>query len=101
MKVANMFKSLCLPSKVYLVLAVIAILVSLFSGVSLLMNLIHLVYILFWTWILHLICKEGFKWLSWVLVITPYILAFIIAFYMVDNQVTADVPNGPVIVLSQ
>ncbi len=102
MKLVNMFKALCLPSKVYFVLAIIAMLMSIFGGASLLVHLIHLVYIVFWTWILHLICKEGYKWLSWVLVVAPYVIAFLVAFYIVNNEsnMNTDV-TGPVIVLSK
>jgi hypothetical protein len=102
MKIVNTFKSLCLPSKVYFVLAIIAMLISIFGSASLLFHLFHLVYIVFWTWILHLICKEGYKWLSWVLVVTPYIIAFIIAFYIVNNNTGVDYEStGPIIVLSK
>jgi hypothetical protein len=84
MNVSATFKELCLPSKIYFVLAFVGILVSLFSpsmfggNVSLIVHLIHLVYVVFWAWVLNLICKAGYKWLSWVLVLAPYILMFLI-----------------------
>jgi hypothetical protein len=75
------FKSLCLPSKVYFVFAFIAILMSIvapstFGGVSMLMHLVHIVYVIFWTWVLNLICGAGYKWISWVLVLAPFLLFF-------------------------
>ena len=74
-----MFKSLCLPSKVYFVLSFVGILLSLlspsvFGGMSLIVHLLHFVYIVFWSWVLNLICKAGYKWLSWVLVLAPFII---------------------------
>ena len=84
MNVSATFKALCLPSKVYFVLAFVGILASVLSpsmfggSVSLIVHLIHLVYVLFWAWVLNLICKAGYKWLSWVLVLAPYILMFLI-----------------------
>ena len=30
--------------------------------------------ILFWTWVLNIICKSGYKWVSWLLVLLPFIL---------------------------
>jgi hypothetical protein len=31
------------------------------------------IFILFWTWILNLLCRFGFSILSWILVILPFI----------------------------
>jgi len=77
------FKSLCLPSKVYLVLAVVGIFTTLlsspvFGGVHLFTHLVHIVYVLFWTWVLNLICNEGYKWISWVLVLAPFFVVFLV-----------------------
>lgn len=47
---------------------------------------IKVVYILFWTWILNLLCSNGFTQLSWFLFLLPFILLFIfIAFMMIYN----------------
>jgi|LauGreDrversion4_2_1035121.scaffolds.fasta_scaffold18713_6 hypothetical protein len=84
MNISATFKALCLPSKVYFVLAFVGILVSIFSpsmfggNVSLIVHFIHLVYVLFWAWVLNLICNAGHKWLSWVLVLAPYVLMFLV-----------------------
>ncbi len=40
--------------------------------------ILKLVYILFWTWILNLMCKDGHSGLSWLLVLFPFILMFVI-----------------------
>lgn len=39
--------------------------------------LVKFVYILFWTWILNLICSSGFTSISWLLVLMPVILFFL------------------------
>jgi hypothetical protein len=112
MNFSAVFKSICLPSKVYFVLAFIGILLSLFSpslfgGVSLLVHLIHLVYVVFWTWVLNLICKAGYKWISWVLVLAPYVLIFLIFTLALNNDSVVHIQNDesnvvhPVIVLSK
>ena len=36
-----------------------------------------ILYVLLWTWILHKICKYGYKSISWFLVLFPYILFLI------------------------
>lgn len=38
---------------------------------------IKLIYILFWTWILNLICSSGSPSIAWFLVLLPFILMFI------------------------
>jgi hypothetical protein len=37
-----------------------------------------LVYILFWTWVLNLMCKDGEESIAWLLVMLPFILLFVI-----------------------
>ena len=37
-----------------------------------------LVYVLFWTWILNLMCKDGHANIAWLLVLLPFILLFVI-----------------------
>ena len=110
MNLSAMFKSLCLPSKVYFVLAFVGILASVlaptvFGGVSLFMHLIHLVYVVFWTWVLDLICKAGYKWLSWVLVLAPFLAAiFVVAFVLNDAFVQVQqghASSTPIVLLSQ
>ena len=39
---------------------------------------VKILYILFWTWILNLICKDGHSGVSWFLVLLPLILFFVI-----------------------
>jgi hypothetical protein len=109
MNAVSLFKSLCLPSKVYLVLSFIGILVSLFvpalGEFSLLMQLFHVVYVVFWTWVLNLICKAGYKIISWNLVLAPFILVFLMFTFVlgesVYNESKVENKKVPVIVLSK
>ena len=90
-------RKLCTPSYVYLVISLIAIIimaiqnsgnVNLFClgsyscevSSTALIFLVKLVYVLFWTWILNLMCKAGATSLSWVFVLFPFILFFLILF---------------------
>jgi len=87
------FKDLCTPSQVYFVLSIISLVVILLQNLgntnsyhlgsfscrvpnTALVFIIKLVYILFWTWILNLICKDGHTMISWVLVLFPLVLLF-------------------------
>ena len=111
MNYSAMFKSLCLPSKVYFVLSFVGILISVvspstFGHISLLMHFLHLVYIVFWAWILNLICKAGYKWISWVLVLAPFVLMFLMVALLLSGG--GDIQMGderasqqPVIIVSK
>jgi len=35
-------------------------------------------YILFWTWVLNLMCKGGYKNVAWFLVLLPFVLFFVV-----------------------
>ncbi len=75
--------SLCLPSKIYLGLAILSIVVSLIiSTETVLASFIHFVFAVFWTWILNLICKSGFTVVSWVLVLFPIFVYGALMFYI-------------------
>lgn len=90
-------KNLCTPSYVYLVLSTIALVMMAFQNYgnmnvyclgsyscvvssTLLIFLIKIVYVLFWTWILNLMCRAGATTFSWLLVLFPFILFFAIIF---------------------
>ncbi len=77
------FTSFCLPSKIYLALAVFSIVFSLIiSTETVFAAFIHLIFALFWTWILNLICKSGFSIVSWVLVLFPIAVYIILITYV-------------------
>ena len=52
--------------------------------------IIKVVYVLFWTWILNLMCKDGHTNVAWLLVMFPFILLFVILgtvmLYQKDKQ---------------
>jgi len=86
---------LCAPARVYLIISMIAIVIMIAQNYgntkvyclgdlscnvssTFLIFVIKLFYILFWTWILNLICRAGAPTLSWFLVAIPFILFFIL-----------------------
>ena len=108
MNYSAMFKSICLPSKIYFVLSVIGILLSLlspdiFGDVSVVIHIFHFIYVVFWTWVLNLICKAGYKWISWVLVLAPFVLIFLLFVFVLNDiaVIQKEQPDSvPIIVLS-
>jgi hypothetical protein len=88
-------KNLCTPSYVYLVISVIVLIFMGFQNIgsenvyclgtyscdvysTTLVFVIKILYILFWTWVLNLICRAGAPSIAWFLVLLPFILFFII-----------------------
>ena len=67
---------LCAPAILYLVLAVIALILNCqYSTSSIIM---HILFIVVWTLILNWICSKGLKWVSWLLVVIPYLFAALV-----------------------
>ncbi len=98
------FKKLCTPAMIYLVISLFALIIvtmqnfdnttklcvgkysCIVPNVTLVL-LFNLLYILFWTWILSLICNAGYKIISWILVLLPFIVAFVYVFlFGVDDE---------------
>jgi hypothetical protein len=86
---------LCTPSYVYFIMSVLMIVISAVQnmGNSYKYNLgmfscrvpsciavfiVKVIYILFWTWVLNLMCKDGHTGIAWFLVLLPFVLLFII-----------------------
>lgn len=74
------FSKLCTPAKIYFAIAVIASVFALFYGVSIMAIFLKLLFAFIWTFILSWLCNKGFKSLSWVLVLLPYIIITLAAF---------------------
>jgi len=68
------YKMLCTPAKIYFALSVVSCIMMLFNRVNALAIFIKLIFVFFWTFILGLLCKNGYKSLSWFLVLLPFIL---------------------------
>lgn len=88
-------KNLCAPAYFYLVISIIGLVVIAMQNYgnvdkyclgylscdvsnTTLVFIIKLLYVLFWTWVLNLICDAGFPSLSWFLVLFPIVLSFVL-----------------------
>jgi hypothetical protein len=67
-----------MPAIIFLVLAVISTLMMILEKFKIIATLINIIFIIIWTWILNLICNAGYEWLSWVLVILPFVVFLIL-----------------------
>ena len=68
------FSKLCSPAKLYLVITVIGIVLSLFNNISVAAVIVKVIFALFWTFVLNWLCEKGYKTLSWILVLLPFIV---------------------------
>jgi hypothetical protein len=86
---------LCTPSYVYFIISVLGIAIAAVQNMGnsnkynlgmfscrvpscLAVFIIKILYILFWTWILNLMCKDGHSGIAWFLVLLPFIMLFTI-----------------------
>ena len=96
-------KELCTPAMIYFVISIIALAMVLLQNLgnqnsynvgsfscrvpsTALVFIIKLIYILFWTWVLNLICKDGHTSISWLLVLLPWILLFVMMGLLMINM---------------
>ena len=96
-------KELCTPASIYFVISIIALSIVLLQNLgnqnsytmgsfscrvpnTTLVFIIKLIYILFWTWVLNLICKDGHTTISWLLVLLPFILLFVMMGLLMINM---------------
>lgn len=96
-------KELCTPAFFYFALSMISLIVVIFQNIgntniynlgtlsarvpnTTVVLILKFIYILFWTWILNLICKDGHSNIAWFLVLIPFILLFIVMGLLIANH---------------
>lgn len=99
----NKLSQLCTPSLVYFVISVIGLAMAVMQNIGnsrrynlgsfscqvpscVAVFIIKIVYVLFWTWILNLMCRDGHVEIAWFLVLLPFILLAIIIGLVMANQ---------------
>ena len=93
-------KELCMPAMVYFVLSILTILIVLIQNLgntnrykignyscrvtnTTLLFIVKIIYVLFWTYVLNLICKDGHQELSWILLFLPFfVFVSMVIFFM-------------------
>ena len=82
------FEKLCSPAKLYFVVAIITMIIGLFSGFHMMAIVGKLVFALLFTFLLNWLCSKGYKSLSWFLVLLPYVLLLLgmIGFLALSKQ---------------
>ena len=90
--------NLCRPAYFYLVISLIAMFIMALQNYgnvdvyclgsyncqvssTFIIFAIKILYVVFWTWVLNLMCKTGDTTLSWIFVLFPFVLFFVILFF--------------------
>ena len=88
-------KELCTPAFLYFVVSMVSLIVMVLGNLGntskfnlgffsvyvpnvTFVFIVQFIYILFWTWILNLICRDNRKGFAWFLVLIPFILSFLL-----------------------
>lgn len=88
-------KELCRPSLIYFIVSMLGLAISVMQNIgnnkkytlgsfsckvssTILVFIAKLTYILFFTYILNLICKDGYPLISWFLILFPIVLLFVL-----------------------
>jgi hypothetical protein len=96
-------KELCTPAALYFIISVIGLVIILFQNLgnrdsynvgnfscrvpnTFLVFIVKFIYIVFWTYVLNLICKDGHVGVSWLLVLLPFILLFVMMGLLIINM---------------
>jgi hypothetical protein len=96
-------KNLCTPAFIYFAVSILGLILVIFNNLgnknmfnlgtfsatvpnTTLIFIMKLIYILFWTWILNLICRDGHSGIAWFLVLFPFIIIFLIMWMASSSQ---------------
>lgn len=102
-KFPSTLKELCSPAALYFIVSMIALVLVFLQNIgnkhkyclgnfsckvpnTLAVFIVKFIYIIFWTYILNLICRDGHVGLSWLLVLLPYILLFVLIGILMINM---------------
>ena len=89
-------KDMCLPAKVYFVLAMLSVVFSGVMSFQVSTIIFSIIVLILWTLLLNWICTLGFKGISWALVILPFvgILFTVVVAGEAINQSNRNNPNN-------
>ena len=96
-------RELCTPAVIYFIISMISLIIVLLQNLgnsnsycvgsfscrvpsTMLVFVVKLIYVLFWTYVLNLICKDGHTTLSWLLILLPWILLFVMIGLLMLNM---------------
>jgi hypothetical protein len=106
---------LCTPAYVYFIISVVGIVLMAIQNLgnstryclgsfacevpsTIMVFVVKILYVMFWAWVLNLMCKDGHKNIAWFLVILPIVLFAVIIgmlmMYQNDKKSKQKKPSG-------
>jgi hypothetical protein len=97
-------RKMCTPATIYFAISLIFLIImglnnlqevdrlclgnySCYVGNNAMIFILNAIYILFWTFILDLMCKNGYTALSWIVLLLPFILSLLFLAFVLINPV--------------
>lgn len=87
-------KDMCMPAKVYFVLALIAVILTSMTSFNLTNIIFSLIVLVLWSLLLNWICSLGFTEMSWALVVIPF-ASILFTLVIGDQKIGATNRNNP------
>lgn len=98
MKIVGL-KDICPPAQFYFIISIVSLVIMGYQNLgnstlycvgdyncdvpnTSMVFLIKLLYVVFWTWLLNVICRGGASWFAWLIVLLPILLLFIMVSMM-------------------
>ena len=102
-KFPTTLKELCTPAALYFLISILGLIMVLFQNLgntnsynvgnfscrvpnTFFVFVVKFIYIVFWTYVLNLICRDGHVGVSWLLVLLPWILLFVMIGLLMLNM---------------
>jgi hypothetical protein len=100
-KLYHTVAGLCTPALVYAIISIVGLLVMLYQNAGQstqycvgnvgcnvkstpVVFVSNIIWIIFWTWILNIICRGGYPGIAWFLVLLPLVLFLIVMVFFAD-----------------
>ena len=65
---------LCTPAMIYFVISFIYLIFSSFSNFNIITIIIKFFFIMIWSWLLNLLCSNGYSVISWLIIVLPFLV---------------------------
>lgn len=105
-------RNMCTPATIYFVISLIGLILvgvnnldnndkicvgdyNCYVGNNTTIFIINAIYILFWTFVLDLMCKAGYSSLSWFILLLPFIILFIVFAVLMVKEGNSDMGASP------
>jgi hypothetical protein len=67
---------LCTPAFIYFAISFIYLVITSFKNFNIITTIVTLFFILLWSWLLNVLCRNGYSIISWLIIVLPFLLLF-------------------------